>query len=213
MAGGTSPYTYLWSNGETIKNAAGLSAGTYTLTVSDSCGNSATATTNITQPAALTIIGDSINDNGSCNGSAWVIVNGGINPYTYLWTGGGTGDSIKSKCVGNYCCTVTDANGCLDSVCVTINLATGNSQLIMGSGQLTVYPNPNNGKFILTNYELGITNVEVYDVLGQQIFRQLSIIHYPLSIDLSDKANGVYFYRVIKENGSLIGEGKLVIQK
>ena len=221
ISGGTSPYTYLWSNGETVKNAYGLSAGTYTLTITDSCGNSATASTIITQPNALTISGDSINDNGSCNGSAWVSVGGGTNPYTYLWAGGNTTDSIFSQCFGSYCCIVTDANGCLDSICVTINLSTGSGQLAVGSGQLIVYPNPNNGVFTVESSVVSLSgesqgspwSVEIYNVLGEKVYSQSTNHQSQFTINLSDKPSGIYLYRVTKDDGSLIGEGKIVIQK
>jgi hypothetical protein len=191
--------------------------GSYTVYVSDSCGNSASAATTITQPAALTISGDSTNDNGSCNGSAWAIVSGGTNPYTYSWTEGATTDSIKNQCNGNYCCIVTDANGCLDSVCVTINLTTGSGQLSVVSGQLTIYPNPNNGVFDVichSEWSEESPSIAVYNELGQNILTEtLRAAQGDNLINLSEKANGVYFYRVTKEDGSLIGEGKLIIQK
>jgi hypothetical protein len=33
------------------------------------------------------------------------------------------------------------------------------------------------------------------------------------NIDLSSQPNGIYFYRVLNEDGSLAGEGKIVVQK
>ncbi len=41
----------------------------------------------------------------------------------------------------------------------------------------------------------------------------LKQVQHDVQIDLSNQPNGVYFYRVIKEDGNLVGEGKLVIQK
>ncbi len=211
-----SSLNYSWSpGGGSTQTVSNLSAGSYTVTVTDPASScSVHEIFVITQPAPLVITGDSTNDNGSCNGSAWANVSGGVNPYTYSWTGGGTNDTIRSKCFGNYCCTVTDANGCLDSVCVTINLTTRVNQLTAGKEQLIVYPNPNNGKFTIESSVCNeSSSVDIYNVLGEKIFSKLLIVHYPLLIDLSDKANGVYFYRVIKEDGKLLGEGKLVIDK
>ncbi|HXB12925.1 MAG TPA: T9SS type A sorting domain-containing protein, partial [Bacteroidia bacterium] len=82
--------------------------------------------------------------------------------------------------------------------------------------QLILYPNPNNGVFQLRirNYQLGIENyVEVYNMLGEKIYDEaLRQAQGDNTIDLGEKSSGVYLYRVISENGNLIGEGKFVIQ-
>ena len=233
--GGTQPYTYSWSNGQTAANASLLSAGTYTLTVSDSCGASSTATVNITQPTPIVIVADSIPDNGGCNGAAWVHVSGGDSNYTYKWTGGNTTDSIYNQCYGYYCCVVTDAGLCKDSVCVNINLTTDIYKLSVVSDQLTVYPNPSGGIFTISfsnpALDAGSQTITIYNVLGQPIFTETPVrtVHpgglrsaQPSRagtggddkiIDISKQPNGVYFYRVIANSGKVIGEGKVVIQK
>jgi hypothetical protein len=45
------------------------------------------------------------------------------------------------------------------------------------------------------------------------VYSQFATHNSPFTINLSDKANGVYFYRVLKEDGSLTGEGKIAIEK
>jgi len=216
-------YTYSWSNGETIGTATGLSAGTYTVTVRDSCGGTAMTSVTITQPATLSsfrIVTDSIPDNGNCTGSAWVTVNGGNSPYTYSWTGGDTTDYISNKCHGNYCCTVTEACGYSESVCVTITLSksTGINNITSNTEQVTVYPNPNSGVFTVLCHsersEESLPIIQVYNVLGQQVLTEtLHSAQGDNSIDLSSQPNGIYLYRVLQEDGSLVGEGKLIIQK
>ena len=53
MTGGTEPYTYSWSNGSTDADQNGLAAGSYTVTVTDANGCSASMTIEITEPSDL----------------------------------------------------------------------------------------------------------------------------------------------------------------
>jgi hypothetical protein len=79
-----------------------------------------------------------------------------------------------------------------------------------------LFPNPNNGKFniIVSGKEQGISEVEVYNMLGEKVLTEtLRSAQGDNSIDLTSQPNGIYVYRVISETGSLIGDGKLIIQK
>jgi len=126
---GTSPYTYSWNdiNNQTTSTATGLSAGTYTATVWDSCGSTAAASVTITQPNVLsdsivTLSTVNVSCNGGTNGSATVDAINGTSPYTYSWndpnnqaTATATGLSI-----GTYTVTVWDSCGASASTSVTI---------------------------------------------------------------------------------------------
>ena len=82
------------------------------------------------------------------------------------------------------------------------------------SGLTDIYPNPSSGKFsIKSSVVSNQSSVEVYDVLGKQVYSQFFIVDFPISIDLFSNPSGVYLYRVIANNGELIGEGKLIIQE
>ena len=215
VSGGALPYTYSWSNSATTANVTNLGTRTYTLTVQDSCGNMAIATVTITQPTALSIVSHTIPDVGNCLGSAWVDASGGTPGYNYSWIpGGNTTDSIHNRCPGSYCCTVTDAHGCVDSVCITITSTAGVDNILSASGEINVYPNPNNGQFTVVLSEGTSTgsSIEIYNVLGQDI-KSEKLKTNSTVINLSNQANGVYLYRVLEENGNLVGSGKLIIQK
>ena len=215
VSGGTTPYTYSWSNGKTTTNDNALSAGTYMLTVHDNNGCAGTATATITQPLVFGLVRDSTVDDGSCTGSAWISISGGTMPYTYLWNpGGNTTDSIYNQCSGTYCCKVTDANGCIDTFCIFIPHIEGIVNIPSNSGRVKIYPNPNNGQFtIQSSVVSGPFYVEVYNVLGDKVYSQFSTFNSKVSVNLSSQPNGIYFYRVIKEDGNLLGENKLMIQK
>lgn len=122
--GGTSPYSYLWNNGQTSGTATGLAAGTYSVTVTDSKGCKDSTTATITQPTVLSLTAAAFNAtcNNSCNGSATVIPKGGTNPYSYLWSNGTTTANVNNLCAGTYSVVVKDANGCVhDTNPLTVN--------------------------------------------------------------------------------------------
>jgi len=129
---GTSPYTYSWSpSGQTTVTATGLSAGTYTVTITDANGCSASAlTTTITQPASgiqdsVASMTGSILCNGGSGVTATIGVKGGSSPYTYLWSPDGyTKASVSGLSAGVYTVTVTDKNGCSNTNLVTVTQPT-----------------------------------------------------------------------------------------
>ena len=121
--GGTAPYTYNWGGGITTQNRNGLSAGTYTATITDNNGCSTTASATITQPlTALSATTATINVscNGGNNGTITLTANGGTAPYTYNWTGGATTQNLNNLVAGNYSVTVSDNNGCSTTASASI---------------------------------------------------------------------------------------------
>ena len=122
-SGGTTPYSYLWSNGDTNPTTNNLIAGTYSVTVTDSLGCNFTDSITITQPLPLNFT--FTKTNVSCfsgnDGVASIVVTGGTLPYTYSWNNGDT-DSLNTDLIaGTYILTITDALGCslIDSVTIT----------------------------------------------------------------------------------------------
>ena len=125
-SGGTAPYTFLWSNGNTTNTISGVSSATYYLTITDAHGCTYDDSVKITQPPPIVITFTVFNDpcNGSCNGTATANVIGGTPPYTYNWSNGQTTDPATNLCAGSYIVTVTDANGCTSNNSVTITQPT-----------------------------------------------------------------------------------------
>ena len=121
-SGGTLPYSFSWSNGATAEDLASLSAGTYTITVTDSEGCANTASITITEPAAINP--NAVQTNISCFGSSDGAVNltpsGGTLPYSFSWSNGATAEDLASLTAGTYTVTVNDANSCLQLFSVTI---------------------------------------------------------------------------------------------
>jgi gliding motility-associated-like protein len=129
-SGGTAPYTYLWSNGDTGQSTTtGLAPGTYTCTVTDAVGATATsAGLLILAPGVIKITPTQTNATtaGGADGTATASVSGGTigSGYTYNWTPGnpsGQGtNTITGLTAGTYTLTVIDANGCSASQVYTI---------------------------------------------------------------------------------------------
>lgn len=106
-AGGTTPYAYQWSNGETTKKIQSLCAGTYTVTVTDAVNATKTAAVTLTQPAELlytVTVGT--------NSATATNVTGGTTPYFYRWSDGQTTSTATGLAPGTYYITVSDKKNC-----------------------------------------------------------------------------------------------------
>lgn len=123
VSGGTGPYTYVWNNSANTQNLTGLTIGTYSVTITDSKGCTTSTSATITQPAllSLSVSTTDVDCNGDATGAANLTVIGGVGPYTYSWTnGGGTSEDLTNVTAGTYTVTVTDSNGCSESLSATI---------------------------------------------------------------------------------------------
>lgn len=127
-AGGTPQYTIVWSvpgNGTSI---TGLVANTYTTTVTDANGCTATGSYTVTQPLAPLEITNAVVTDATCfgtsDGSVVITVAGGTTAYTYTWSNGVTTAANSNIPAGTYAVTVTDANGCSVTALYTVNQPT-----------------------------------------------------------------------------------------
>ncbi len=99
VSGPTSPYTYLWSNGEVTEDQQNISSGTYALTVTDvnRCKDSANF---VVSQSLVDINFDAIDISapvcsGDENGSIAITVSGSYSPFTYLWSNGSVSNEIR----------------------------------------------------------------------------------------------------------------------
>jgi len=123
-SGGASPYTYIWSpGGETTNFLTGLSAGNYSVEVTDALGCVTNETFNVSQPTQIIIdyLVSSVQCKTDDDGAIDISVSGGTEPYTYVWsTTDGSGLSFSDEdqsglTGGTYTVTVFDDNGCSTS--------------------------------------------------------------------------------------------------
>ncbi|RMF30013.1 MAG: hypothetical protein D6765_03670, partial [Bacteroidetes bacterium] len=113
------PYTYTWSNGMMGATIVNLPAGTYTVTVTDAGGGTATASATVNQPATPVDVSIVQQTNITCvnpTGTATAQATGGTPGYTYTWSNGVTGATNATLPAGPFSVTATDMNGCTDVV-------------------------------------------------------------------------------------------------
>jgi len=90
IIGGTAPYTYLWSNGDTTQDISGVPSGTYNVTVTDNEGLQATQSCTVSQPFSVNCLATPVpvTLNGASDGAINVVgIGGGTGPYTVTVTG------------------------------------------------------------------------------------------------------------------------------
>lgn len=161
VSGGTTPYTYGWSNSVTTSSNTGLSAGMYAYSVTGNNNCVVTDSVEISSSSEI-IVSSTINSAATCyastDGSATVSVSGGSPGYTYLWTSGAT-DSTDNQLSGGWnMVTITDTVGCtiVDSVNVTSPAAISNAGPITSS--TTFYCPGTAGNLVAANANTGIVN-------------------------------------------------------
>lgn len=112
--GGTAPYTYLWSTGNTSTQLTNLGTGSYSVTITDAAGCSIVEMMTIATPLLLAadVSVSGITCNGDGNGYILLSPTSGQLPFSYQWSTGSTSTSLTQLQAGNYLLTITDARGC-----------------------------------------------------------------------------------------------------
>lgn len=135
--GGTLPYRYNWSTNSSAATINQLSAGIYSLTLTDSNHCSTTTSTTVNQPESELLLNARQLDQG-CFGEqqnqAIVRASGGGESYTYLWSDGQTAATAVGLDSTTYQVSVTDNYGCTRSTSVQLeDLPPMNANMIINS--------------------------------------------------------------------------------
>ncbi len=112
VSGGTPAYSFAWSNGRATEDIVNLAAGTYTVTITDSKGCTATKSATVgssTAPAMTLSFSVTNASNGLNNGAINLTVSNGTAPFTYNWSNGATTEDLANIAAGTYSVTVTSA--------------------------------------------------------------------------------------------------------
>jgi hypothetical protein len=211
-SGGSSAYTYKLGNGSYQSNSLflNLAAGNYTITVRAGGNDTFVVHQTITEPAtAIALSGAVTNTTGSqSNGAITLTVSGGVQPYTYDWGGGVTTENRTGLAVGSYTVALTDSAGCHRSASFTV-VVTGINDVSGTASGISIYPNPNNGSFIIRSTTSG--EFVLINELGQKIKTINLVANTPCQFADQSIAEGVYYMVATDQRYSV--RNKIVIVK
>ncbi len=138
VSNGAAPYTFRWNTGASSQNLTGLGAGTYSVTVEDRFGCTATDSYVLTEPPAIQL--RITVTNATCaqnNGAIDLQVTGRGGPMTYLWSNGATTQDLTNLAPGTYEVTVSDAQNCGKSARATVQRSISDLRLTVTADPLT----------------------------------------------------------------------------
>jgi len=211
VQGGTSPYDYNWSNGDSLSTTDTLVAGNYIATITDANGCITVQTYNIVQAEQMEIYAEITNVSCKDKGDASILVSveNGALPYTYLWSNAATTAQISNLAIGNYDITVSDANDCMitgsykvsasNDDCIDIFSAftpnsDGNND-VWNIGGISTYPN---------------CTVKIFNEWGNEVFSSKG---YTKPWTGDDLPSATYYYVINLGNGSIPYTGPVSIIK
>jgi hypothetical protein len=216
LSAGPATYGYNWLTGTgnipfaTLSNISPTATTIYTLIATDvnQCSQSNTVMVTVNpNPTVTAIATRSI----ICKGEPVTITASGA--ATYTWSNNANNAAITVSPITNTTYVVTGAtgSGCTHSIAVLqiVNACTGLSELKNSGIQVTIYPNPNTGVFVVNSESFGIVKtVEIYSSLGLLV-KKVELNAERTEIDLSGEHKGVYLLQVI-ENNKRSGISKII---
>ncbi|RZS98987.1 T9SS type A sorting domain-containing protein [Aquimarina brevivitae] len=203
IAGGTAPYTTSWTGPNsftsTSEDLSELSAGAYTLTLTDSRGCTPVSTSSTVvineppTPVSITVLSFFSPSAGNTNGSISVEAQGGTGSYSYSWNTGQNTAAISGLADGTYTVTATDSQGCTATESITLQ-------------ELSVTVSVSPGEEVRCNQDLGGLTANAVGGDGQYTYAWYNqndpatiIGNNATIIGLSD---GVYYVTLRDTNGT-----------
>ncbi len=218
---GVAPFSYSWApSGGTNATATGLTAGIYTVTVTDANDVQGTASTTVGQPAMLSGTQSQINPvGGNSNGSATVVPTGGTPGYTYSWSPtGSTTATVTGLAPGQYRLTITDSNACHTMLYYTLTASAPSVQSVGVPANGTYIPGQNLQFNVIYSAPVAVTaggppsipltigsTVRQANFIGGSNTSTLTFIYTVQPGDFD--ANGVTLGTAINLNGSTMTSG------
>ncbi|MBN8692376.1 MAG: HYR domain-containing protein [Bacteroidetes bacterium] len=192
------------TTGTGTANASGTSFNTGVTNVTymamDGAGNIGSCTFSVTINVTPTVTAVS-STSLICSGQTATLTANGASTYTWN-TGSNNSSIVISPSVTTSYTVSGDSSGCVNSTVITqsVSACTGFETLVANNYNVSVYPNPNNGEFVvnLGTYNSNMT-LEVYNVLGEKVVSE-KITSETTQVKLNNKANGTYIVKIMQDN-------------
>jgi gliding motility-associated-like protein len=220
ITSGTAPFQINWSTGATTEDLLGLSAGSYTVSISDANGCTAQGSYSVNAPPSLEIDTTLSIYQGGYNVSSWlgqdgsidVTVSGGQSPYSFAWSNGGNSEDLSALGAGTYALIVTDANGCSNTIEVVL---TQPSDLAMPTG-FTPNGDGANDTFSIRGLDAYPTNqLIIMNRWGNKVFERINYRNdwTGESLNGGELPNGTYFAILSVNNGQRTLQGYVDLRR
>lgn len=203
----TQNYSFQWNTGDTTTEIGPVTAGIYQLTISSDRNCQDTISIQVNQPDSITIEFDTQPEtDGQSDGRAAANVSGGMAPYQFFWnTAPIQTDSVATNlAAGLYEVLIIDANNCRNTDTVRIDMLT-QSREAFPSQQLSLWPNPNSGRFVLQSSQTSVEARPYQLVIYDEVGRKISTKAWPENqnqVNLYQASSGLYYIHVLYYNGT-----------
>lgn len=206
ITGGVSPFSFQWSTGATTEDIAGLSSGTYSVTVTSFDGCVLSQVVTVQAPPILAASVSSTPEMAGADGTATVTPVGGNGGYTYLWSDGQTTSTATHLSAGTYTVTVTDSMGCTitETVNVSLVISVGGS---IRSDPFTIGPNPFHDHLTLQptvsihgKFVVHLVDIKGRIVYASELYAQGSL---PVRVEPGPLPGGIYLLLVHTAKGDM----------
>ena len=194
-AGGSPPYNYNWSHGDSTSTTDQLPIGKYEVTITDAneC-ELISQSISVNGPLPFEIeVATTPTGTGSSDGSITLTVNGATSPYSYGWPDGiavSTANTAVNLDNGEYDITITDANMCdtIITIAVPILSSTNDAE----TEGIAIYPNPVTDYIHLVSKQAHIIDYDIYDVAGRSVPTKNSSTGSDIEINTEHWLPGIY---------------------